>query len=104
MEKRTEPRNIIDKYYSVEFSINEVPMVYQFKIWDISSKGICILIKEDSALLEHIKIGDILELKYYTFESLKPAEYIKTEISHMTRDDSGRFQGHYLVGISILET
>jgi len=47
-EKRSEPRRIIDQYHSVEFSLRDCAFTYQFKIWDISSKGICVLVKEDS--------------------------------------------------------
>jgi len=103
-ERRSEPRSIIDRYYSVEFSIRDSAYVYQFKIWDISPKGICVLVKEDSDLLNHLKVGDILDLKYYTTDSSKPTEYLKTEIKHITKDDTGRFKELYLVGLSILES
>ena len=103
-ERRSEPRSIIDRYYSVEFSIRDSAYVYQFKIWDISPKGICVLVKEDSDLLNHLKVGDILDLKYYTTDSSKPTEYLKTEIKHITKDDTGRFKELYLVGLSISES
>ena len=102
MERRSEPRGIIDRYYSVEFSLSGCSFVYQFRIWNISSKGICVLVKEDSDLLNHLKVGDILNLKYYTTDSSKPIEFLKTEIKHITKDEQGRFKGVYLVGLSIL--
>lgn len=102
IERRSETRSIIDQYYSVEFSISGIAFVYQFKIWDISSKGICVLVKEDSGLLNHLNIGDILNLKYYKTDSSKSSEYLKTEIRHITKDDTGRFKKLYLVGLSIL--
>jgi len=103
MERRSEPRSIIDQYYSVEFSLSGCSFVYQFKIWNISLKGICVLVKEDSDLLNHVKVGDILNLKYYTTDSSKPIEFLKTEIKHITKDEQGRFKGVYLVGLAILE-
>jgi len=103
IERRSKPRSIIDRYYSVEFSISGTTYVYQFKIWDISPKGICVLVKEDSDLLNYLKVGDILDLKYYTTDSSKPVEYLKTEIRHITKDEKGRFKGLYLVGLLILE-
>jgi hypothetical protein len=103
-ERRSEPRSIIDLYYSVEFSIRSCPFTYQFKIWDLSRRGICVLVKEDSELLNYLNVGDILNLKYYTTDSAKPIEFLKTEIRHITRDETGRFKGLYLVGLSILET
>jgi hypothetical protein len=101
-EKRSEPRSIIDQYYSVEFSIRNCPFTYQFKIWNISSKGICVLVKEDSELLNYLKVGDILNLKYYTTDTSKLIEFLKTEIRHITKDESGHFKGLFLVGLSIL--
>ena len=102
-EKRSESRSIIDRYYSVEFSIREAAYVYQFKIWDISPKGICVLVKEDSGLLNRLKAGDRLNLKYYTTDSSRPIEYLETEIRDIAKDEKGRFRGLYLVGLSILE-
>lgn len=103
VEKRSESRSMIDRYYSVEFSIRDSAYVYQFKIWDISLKGMCVLVKEDSDLLKHLRVGDILDLKYYTTDSSKPTEYLKTEIKHITKDETGRFKGLFLVGLSILK-
>ena len=102
MERRSEPRGIIDRYYSVEFSLSGCSFVYQFKIWNISTKGICVLVKEDSDLLNHVKVGDILNLKYYPADSSQPGELLETEIKHITKDEQGRFKGVYLVGLSIL--
>ena len=102
VEKRSEPREILDKFYSVEFALKGIDFVYQFKIWNISSKGMCVLIKEDSDVLKHLKAGDIVDMKYYTSDSLAPTEHLQTEIRHITKDDEGRFKGHCLVGLSIL--
>ena len=102
-EGSAEPRTIIDQFYSVEFSVTGSAFVYQFKIWDISPKGICVLVKEDSGLLNRLKVGDRLNLKYYTTDSSRPIEYLETEIRDIARDGGGRFRGLYLVGLSILE-
>jgi CRISPR/Cas system-associated endonuclease Cas1 len=101
-ERRSEPRKITDKYFSVEFPVKELSSVYQFKIWDLSTKGMCVLVREDSNVLQYLKVGDTLEMKYYPTESLSPVEYLKTEIKHISRDPQGRFKKHYLVGLAIL--
>ena len=102
IERRSKPRSIINQYHSVEFSISESTFAYQFKIWDISPKGICVLVMEDSGLLNRLKVGDILNLKYYTTDSSRPIEYLETEIRDIAKDENGRFKGLYLVGLSIL--
>jgi len=102
VERRSESRKIIDQFYSVEVSIDEIASVYRFKIWDMSSKGICVVVKKDSALIEHLKVGDILDMKYYTTDSARPGKFLRTKVIHIKKDEP-RFAGHYLVGISVLE-
>ncbi len=102
VERRSEPRMIIEEYCSVEFSISRLEPAYQFRIREMSSSGMGILVKEDSALLKPLSVGDILNLKYNPVDPLDPPEYLKTEIKHITKDEHGRFRGHYFVGLSIL--
>ncbi len=102
-EKRSEKRILFERYDSVEFSITGLTYDYQFKIWDISKKGLCVVIKEDSAILDHLRVGEVLKMKYYQGDSSKPAEYMTTEIRHISPDETGRFKNHYLVGLLILE-
>ena len=102
-ERRSEPRGIIDRYYSVEFSLRDCSFVYQFKIWNISTKGICVLVKEDSELMKHVKVADVVNLRYYPADSSQPGELLETEIKHITKDEQGRFKGVYLVGLAILD-
>jgi hypothetical protein len=100
-ERRVETRSPADRYYSVQFSVAGLKSHYQFKTWNISQKGLCILVKEDSAVLEHIHAGDVLEMTYYASDPMVTQETLKTRIQHITMNDSGRFKGHYLVGLSI---
>ena len=90
-------------YYSVEFEISECTFVYQFKIRNLSLRGVCVLVREGSDLLNYVKSGDILNLKYYTTDLTTPIEYLKTEITDIIKDEGGRFKGVYSVGLSIIE-
>ena len=103
LEKRSEPRIELDHFHSVEIAVKGLPYTYQFKIWDRSSKGVCVVVKEDSDFINYLKVGDIFDMKYYGEDPRAPAEHLKTEVRHITKDEEGRFKGHYLVGISILE-
>jgi len=102
-DKRSEPRTVVDQYYSVEFSVKDIDSVYQFRIWNTSAKGMCVLVKEGSALLKHLKVGEVLKMKYFKTDAPESSDTINTEIRHITKDDDGRFKGHYLIGLSILE-
>ena len=101
--KRRDPRKVIDEFHSVEFSARHIDVSHHFKIWNLSLRGICVLVKEGASILKHMKVGDILDMKYYKPDSPEPSDYIKTEIRHITREEQGRFKGHYLVGLSLLE-
>jgi hypothetical protein len=101
VERRAEPRKQAPQYHSVELSINGLSFSYQFKIWNMASKSMCVMVREDSAVLSRLKVGDKLSMKYYTNELSCPVEQLETEIRHITKDE-GRFKGHYLVGLSIV--
>ncbi len=103
IERRSEPRKMIDKYFRVEFSKSGLTYFYNFKLRDISSKGMCILVKEDSDVLKSLKVGDILDMKYYTEEHSSQPQQFKTKIKYITKDHQERFKGHCLVGLSIIE-
>lgn len=92
----------LDKFHSVEFCVNGIEFSYQFRIWNIVPKSMCVLIREDSDILDRINVGDVLTMKYYGADSMGSPQYLETEIKHVTKDDNGRFRGHYLVGLAIL--
>ena len=102
-ERRSEDRASNDKYHSVQFSKPELEAYYQFKVRNISRKGMCILVREDSNVIKHLHVGDILDMQFYPLKASDPVIYSKTEIIHILRDDQGRFKGHYLVGLATLE-
>jgi hypothetical protein len=102
LETRSESRDNVSDFHSVEFSIKDIDFAYQFKIWDVSSQGMCVMIRPDSDILKHLRVGDILNMKYYKNDTSKAVEFLKTEISHITKDDTGRFRNHYLVVLSIV--
>ncbi|MBN1834093.1 MAG: tetratricopeptide repeat protein [Deltaproteobacteria bacterium] len=90
-------------YHSVEVELAGMIYPYQFKIRSNPSSSMCFLIKENSDILPRLKVGDILELKYYSAVSAHVSEPRKTVIREITRDDQGPFKGHFLVGLEIIE-
>ena len=94
---------ITDRYSSVEISISKVEPAYMFRIRNIPSSGVGILVKEDSAILRHLRVGDTLNLKYNPFEASDVPEYLKTEIRYITEYDQTRPNKHYLVNFAVIE-
>ncbi len=102
MDRRSEPRKGADRLCSAEISLSGVP-IHRFKLKDISLNGACIVIKEDSSMMSHLKVGQVLNMKYYTPVKKNRPDLLKTEIKHITKPKQGRFKGHYLVGCVISE-
>jgi hypothetical protein len=102
-DRRSEPRSIVDEYYSVEFSISGLEMNFQFKIWNVSTRGLCLLVRPESAILSHLRVGETIRMKFYRENASKPADFINTKIHHITQDDTGKFRGHYLIGLGVAE-
>jgi hypothetical protein len=102
-ERRSEKRQTIDRYYSVQFIVPGLDNVYQFKLWNISTRGMCILVREDSDVIGKLEISQIIDMTYCPADVKGSTEVLKTQVRHITRNDEGRFVGHCLIGLEILE-
>lgn len=102
-ERRSEFRNILDPLYSVEIDLGRPIPIYQLKLREISGHGRCILVQEDSSILDHLKVGQELKMKYWTDIRSEPTGFFKAQVKHITKPDEGQFQNHYLIGLSIKE-
>lgn len=103
VERRSEPRKRPDAYHSVELSVDGLEFSYQFKLYNIASKSMCVIIKEDSEILPRLKVGDTINMRYYSKDSPYPSRDLATAIRHITKNESGRLKGHYLVGLEIID-
>ena len=58
---------------------------------------------EDANILDHIHVGQILNIRFYSEDKMEPSEIFLSEIRHMTKKDEDPYTGHQLVGLMILE-
>lgn len=93
----------LNQFYSVEFSVDNLNFLYQFKIWSSPASPIFVLIKNGSEMLDKIKAGDILKMKYYSTDSTRPTCHFETQILDINWNQQGRFKGHYAVNLSVLD-
>jgi hypothetical protein len=93
----------LEQYYSVEIPFFGLQVIYQFKIWDTKLRSMSILVKEDSSLLDWIKAGDTLKMRYYSYDPIYPYQNLNSEVIDISRQGHGRLMGHYLVGLKIME-
>ena len=95
-ERRSEKRAEAERYYSVQFTAEGLVSLYQFKLWNISTKGMCILVKDDSEVLKHLSVGDTIEMTYYLADSQGAHETLKTMESEVVRNEEVIYaQAHY---------
>ena len=100
-ENKAVSRHILDNYYSVQFSLNDMGPIYLFKLRDISFNGPCILVREDSSVFKQLEVGDILHMKFNPMKLSVPNRLLKTRI--ISKNSHDLFTGHSLVGLSIIE-
>jgi len=100
-ENKAMSRHILDNYYSVQFSLNDMGPIYLFKLRKISYNGPFILVKEDSSVFKQLEVGDILHMKFNPMELSVPKKLLKTRITSKNSHDL--FKGYSLVGLSIIE-
>ena len=92
---------ILDKYFSVQFSLSKMDPVYLFKLRDFNLTGLCILVKQDSSVFKQLNVGDILNMEYNPTKPSDPKKLFKTQI--ISKNCYDRFKGHSLVELSIME-
>ncbi len=92
-----------NRFYSVEFQVDNIKFMYQFKIWTVQNMPPFVLVKENSDILNAIHAGDVLSMTYYSENTARPKQQRPTKILAIEREENGRFRGHYLVSLGIFE-
>jgi hypothetical protein len=91
-----------DRYYSAEIVIRGLNTPYHCKIRKDLSWPLSVLVREDSKVAPLLQVGDIVNVKYYFVDSKNAPRRFETAIRDITKNDAGRFRGHYLVDLEIL--
>ena len=92
------------EYYSVEFGLNGSHPVYQFKLRHSDKTPHFFLIKASSALAAQLRVGDMIEMKYYSSDPMRSTQHHETRIESIVNETTGRFKGHFRITVNILET
>ncbi len=102
LDRRSVPREPSKKFHSVEMKLASLP-IYLFKLKDISPNGACFLVKEGSSILKHLKVGQTLNMRYHSEDETGPSGIFKSEIIYIEKNLEGPFNGHYSVGMMLVE-
>jgi hypothetical protein len=87
----------------VEIDLGRPIPAYQLKLRDISGHGSCILVRENSSLLEHLMIGQNLKMKYWTDSITDPGGFFRAQVIHISKPEEEQFKDHYSIGLLIEE-
>lgn len=102
-DKRHEPRTLAPPYYSVAFTLGKKAPIYQFKLRDISPSGLCILVREDSKVIEYLEVGKVIQMTYTNQNLPGEQTLLTTKVRHITKSEELRYRGHFLVGLARIE-
>ena len=92
-----------DGHLRAEIKISRNDLGYQFKLQEIDDHQGCFFINENSAVLNILDVGTVLDMKYWTAEKIRLVKYVRAQIKNITRQKHEPFKGHYKVGLSILQ-
>jgi hypothetical protein len=100
-------RRIAQRYaltdHMIIFKFPAVP-VYQLKLQDVSQTGGGVIVRPDSKLLTLVQIDQELKAKLLSPRDSQLAQGIyQVRIAHITESKEGRFKGHMVVGIALLQ-
>jgi len=90
------------QYHCVEFALDAAQQLYLFKLWHSVGNQMFLLVKENSAVLMNLKVGNVLPMKFLSDGSARRAEVCKTQIKQIINERQGRFQGHCRIEIEML--
>lgn len=103
-EKRSHFRTKLHSYHCIEVQTLRTLFKYQFKIWDISSHGMCLLVQIGSDFLNKVSVGEIIDVNYFPSDLSWPPDVHQTEIMHITSANHSKFKNHFFVGLKIVNS
>jgi hypothetical protein len=101
-DRRTALRHPAQPEDMVEFNIAGYP-VYQLKLQNVSQSGAGVIVRPDSQLLTLIHVDQQLKVKLLSRDSQLAQGIYQFRIAHITESKEGRYKGHMVVGIELLE-
>ena len=93
----------VDGHLRAEIKISRNDLGYQFKLQKIDDHQGCFFINANSAVLNILDVGTVLDMKYWTAEKIRLVKYVRAQIKNITRQKHEPFKGHYKVDMSILQ-
>lgn len=101
-EKRGQARAPKLRNHRVEIKLVGEP-IYQFKVTDISARGVGLVVNETSRFLKLAKVGQVLDVHFLSPRGTEPRGSYRVEIRHITDTEQGQYKGVRRIGVRLLE-
>ena len=63
----------------------------------------CILVDNESEVLDYLSVGDVIRIKYYPRDLYGQTRICRTEIRHISKGGHNRFADYHMIGLKMLE-
>jgi hypothetical protein len=93
-----------DECYTVELLFDGKHAARQYKVWHKATTYLCVLVEESSDILNRVRVGDRMNIRYFDTDQTVPSEYLETEVRNVKRGNRGRLKGQYLLDLDIQES
>ena len=90
-------------FHSVEFTLDQPNILYQFKIWNTENDPMFMVVREDSAVINSLQTGHECDMKFYSDNKKRPTAHYRARIDRITKDHEGRFRDHWRVAFEIVD-
>ena len=100
--RRSEYRTTVELYFNIQVQTDRYTRVHEFKVLDVSSKGMRILVDKDSDALKYMEVGEIIGTKLIGPGQPEPPALMKCQVRHVTPITEGDDKGAVIVGFVIL--
>jgi hypothetical protein len=101
---RSKDQVVASNYHSVEMKPAKALPIYQFKLYPRSNlNGAFVLIQKNSEILNYLKPGEKIDMKYHPQKTNIPIEHFITQILNITKKEQGPFKDHFQVDLSIAD-
>jgi tetratricopeptide (TPR) repeat protein len=92
-----------DNFYIAEIELSKIDLIYQLRLRGLNGNKASFFIKEDSSIFNKLKVGNILEMKYWISGKTKTTKFAKAKVKNITKRNQEPFKDHHLVFLSLSE-
>ncbi|MBU2497481.1 MAG: hypothetical protein KKE57_01140 [Proteobacteria bacterium] len=91
----------VEEGFTVAFPMDGYDRHCQFRVWHKAPTYMCFVVKGDRHILDRLKVGYSLNMKYYETDLSRPSEFLETRIRKIKKNIRGPLMGQYLVDLEI---